>query len=68
MQKKKLTALPIDKNREDVPVMQAVVEFQHTDLWGNNYTSNKYNYVYDAFLDTSTGENTLIVDVFFART
>ena len=64
MQKKKLTALPIDKNREDVPVMQAVVEFQHTDLWGNNYTSNKYNYVYDAFLDTSTGENTLIVDVF----
>lgn len=64
MQKKKLTALPIDKNREDVPVMQAVVEFQHTDLWGNNYTSNKYNYVYNAFLDTSTGENTLIVDVF----
>lgn len=64
MQKKKLTALPIDKNREDVPVTQAVVEFQHTDLWGNNYTSNKYNYVYDAFLDTSTGENTLIVDVF----
>lgn len=64
MQKKKLTALPIDKNREDVPVMQAVVEFQHTDLWDNNYTSNKYNYVYDAFLDTSTGENTLIVDVF----
>lgn len=64
MQKKKLTALPIDKNREDVPVMQAVVEFQHTDLWGNNYTSNKYNYVYDAFLDTSAGENTLIVDVF----
>lgn len=64
MQKKKLTALPIDKNREDVPVMQAVVEFQHTDLWGNNYTSNKYNYVYDAFLDTSTGEKTLIVDMF----
>ena len=64
MQRKKLLALEINKNRADVPAMQAVVEFQHTDLWGNNYTSNKYNYVYDAFLDTSTGENTLIVDVF----
>lgn len=64
MQRKKLLALPLNKNREDVPVMQAVVEFQHTDPWGNNYISNKYNYVYDAFLDTSTGENTLIVDVF----
>lgn len=64
MQRKKLLALPLNKNREDVPVMQAVVEFQHTDPWGNNYTSNKYNCVYDAFLDTSTGENTLIVDVF----
>lgn len=63
MQKKKLTALPIDKNREDVPVMQAVVEFQHKGKYGN-YTTHQYNYVYDAFIDESTGEKTLIVDMF----
>lgn len=63
MQRKKLLALEINKNRADVPAMQAVVEFQHKDKYGN-YTTHEYNYVYDAFIDESTGEKTLIVDMF----
>lgn len=63
MQRKKLLALEINKNRADIPVMQAVVEFQHKDKYGN-YTTHKYNYVYDAFIDESTGEKTLIIDMF----
>lgn len=63
MQRKKLLALEINKNRADIPVMQAVVEFQHKDKYGN-YTTHEYNYVYDAFIDESTGEKTLIVDMF----
>lgn len=63
MQRKKLLALEIDKDRADIPVMQAVVEFQHKDKYVN-YTTHKYNYVYDAFIDESTGEKTLIVDMF----
>lgn len=63
MQRKKLLALEINKNRADVPAMQAVVEFQHKGEYGN-YTTHKYNYVYDAFIDESTGEKTLIVDMF----
>lgn len=60
---KKLLALEINKNRADVPAMQAVVEFQHKGEYGN-YTTHKYNYVYDAFIDESTCEKTLIVDMF----
>lgn len=63
MQRKKLLALEINKNRADIPVMQAVVEFQHKDKYVN-YTTHEYNYVYDAFIDESTGEKTLIVDMF----
>lgn len=63
MQRKKLLALEIDKDRADVPAMQAVVEFQHKDKYVN-YTTHEYNYVYDAFVDESTGEKTLIVDMF----
>lgn len=63
MQRKKLLALEINKNRADVPAMQAVVELQHKDKYVN-YTTHKYNYVYDAFIDESTGEKTLIVDMF----
>lgn len=63
MQRKKLLALEINKNRADVPAMQAVVEFQHKDKYVN-YTTHKYNYVYDAFIDESTGEKTLIIDMF----
>lgn len=63
MQRKKLLALEINKNRADVPAMQAVVEFQHKGEYGN-YTTHKYNYVYDAFIDESTGEKTLIIDMF----
>lgn len=63
MQRKKLLALEINKNRADIPVMQAVVEFQHKDKYCN-YTTHKYNYVYDAFIDESTSEKTLIVDMF----
>lgn len=63
MQRKKLLALEINKNRADVPAMQAVVEFQHKGEYGN-YTTHEYNYVYDAFIDESTGEKTLIVDMF----
>lgn len=63
MQRKKLLALEINKNRADVPAMQAVVEFQHKDKYVN-YTTHEYNYVYDAFVDESTGEKTLIVDMF----
>lgn len=63
MQRKKLLALEINKKRADVPAMQAVVEFQHKDKYGN-YTTHEYNYVYDAFIDESTGEKTLIVDMF----
>lgn len=63
MQRKKLLALEINKNRADVPAMQAVVEFQHKGEYGN-YTTHKYNYVYDAFIDESTCEKTLIVDMF----
>lgn len=63
MQRKKLLALEINKNRADVPTMQAVVEFQYKGEYGN-YTTHKYNYVYDAFIDESTGEKTLIVDMF----
>ena len=50
MQRKKLLALEINKNRADVHAMQAVVEFQHKDKCGN-YTTHEYNYVYDAFID-----------------
>lgn len=63
MQRKKLLALEINKKRADVPAMQAVVEFQHKDKYVN-YTTHQYNYVYDAFIDESTGEKTLIVDMF----
>lgn len=63
MQRKKLLALEINKNRADVPAMQAVVEIQHKGEY-SNYTTHKYNYVYDAFIDESTGEKTLIVDMF----
>lgn len=63
MQRKKLLALEINKNRADVPAMQAVVEFQHKGKYVN-YTTHQYNYVYDAFIDESTGEKTLIVDMF----
>lgn len=63
MQRKKLLALEINKNRADVPAMQAIVEFQHKGEYGN-YTTHEYNYVYDAFIDESTGEKTLIVDMF----
>lgn len=63
MQRKKLLALEINKNRADVPVMQAVVEIQHKGEY-SNYTTHEYNYVYDAFVDESTGEKTLIVDMF----
>lgn len=63
MQRKKLLALEINKNRADVPAMQAVVEFQHKGK-DVNYTTHQYNYVYDAFIDESTGEKTLIVDMF----
>lgn len=63
MQRKKLLALEINKNRADVPAMQAIVELQHKDKYGN-YTTHEYNYVYDAFIDESTGEKTLIVDMF----
>lgn len=63
MQRKKLLALEINKNRADVPAMQAVVEFQHKDKYVD-YTTHEYNYVYDAFIDESTGEKTLIVDMF----
>lgn len=61
MQRKKLLALPIDKARTDIPVMQAIEEE------GNNsgtYKLRIYNYAYDAFVDKSTGEEVLIVDVF----
>ena len=63
MQRKKLLALEINKNRADVPAMQAVVELQHKGKYVN-YTTHQYNYVYDAFIDESTGEKTLIVDMF----
>lgn len=63
MQRKKLLALEINKNRADIPAMQAIVEFQHKDKYGN-YTTHEYNYVYDTFIDESTGEKTLIVDMF----
>ena len=63
MQRKKLLALEINKNRADIPAMQAIVEFQHKDKYVN-YTTHEYNYVYDAFIDESTGEKTLIVDIF----
>lgn len=63
MQRKKLLALGINKNRADVPAKQAVVEFQHKGEYGN-YTTHEYNYVYDAFIDESTCEKTLIVDMF----
>ena len=63
MQRKKLLALPINKNREDIPVMQAIEEVTEERPWGN-YKRTKHNYCYDAFVDNSTGDDVLIVDVF----
>lgn len=64
MQRKKLLALPINKDRADVPQMQHVEEVREHSIWTGEYTVNHYNYCYDAFVDSSTGEDVLILDVF----
>lgn len=64
MQRKKLLALPINKDRADVPQMQCVEEVKQYNAWIGEYTVNHYNKCYDAFVDNSTGEEVLILDVF----
>lgn len=59
MQRKKLLALPIDKARADIPVMQAIEEEKN-----GTYIRTRFNYAYDAFVYKSTGEEVLIVDMF----
>ena len=64
MQRKKLLSLPINKERADIPLMQAIVQVKKE--YGENkfYTETHYNYCYDAFVDKSTGEKVLIIDMF----
>lgn len=64
MQRKKLLALPIDKDRADVPQMQHIEEVKEHSIWTGEYIVKHYNYCYDAFVDSSTGEDVLILDVF----
>lgn len=63
MQRKKLLALSIDTARADIPVMQAIEEESEEGKFGR-YSLQKYNFVYDAFVDETTEEKVLIVDVF----
>ena len=55
MQRKKLLLLPINKNRSDVPVHPPL-----ENIGGRGVT----NYCYDSYIDNSTGEDVLIIDVF----
>lgn len=63
MKKKALLNLTIIKERNDIPVMQHIDKITQKTSYGD-YTYNAYNYCYDAFIDSSTGEEVLIIDVF----